>query len=496
MADTAGQLDAFANAQAGDEQAEQADAEIEVAQASLPQDAAAHSAQAPLSEPVTRSIWVSLDNGEQLHMRHFLPAGSEAKPAPELNSQLQAGITAGEASRLESALASAKGRSVFMLHGEAECGRVYYDSQQRGLAYYLARCGYEVFVADLGARGRSLGALAGQSALTVQQLVSKAIPALLRSAQQHSLVAARDLTYDANSDATVNSGVTPGAVSAGPQVWIAHGFGAVLLSATWARLPAAQRCAQQWVFFAGRRRMAATHRAARWFVKLFCHPLTERWVNWRNAFPATRLGLGTADENADWFRTYAKWLHSSDWRDVDGFDYDAALAATPVPPTLHLAAAADTVFCNLQDIRTFITELGPHDARLQVVDRIAGSKRRYNHLAMLLDEAAEQDIFVSLEQWLEQGASSNNNCDGDNPDLEPGSKAGGIEHSRIEQQISRQAWQREVAVESYYNRRVVGSTTVGVDAVASGAARQDDDTEQGASCAKRRDDSRTVIGCA
>ena len=188
----------------------------------------------------------------------------------------------------------------------------------------------------------------------------------------------------------------------GPDVWVAHGFGAVLLSAAWARMPEAQRCAKQWVFFNGRRRFSATQRIAGLCVKLFCHSLTEKLVSWRNLFPATRLGLGTADENASWYRTYASWMNGKSWCGDDGFDYHAALLSAKVPPTLHLAAASDKVFSNLVDVRNFIHELGPHDARLLVVDQIAASKRRYNHLSMLLDQSAEQDLFAPLQSWLEQ----------------------------------------------------------------------------------------------
>lgn len=137
-------------------------------------------------------------------------------------------------------------------------------------------------------------------------------------------------------------------------------------------------------------------------MKLFCHSLTEKLVSWRNLFPATRLGLGTADENASWYRTYASWMNGKSWCGDDGFDYHAALLSAKVPPTLHLAAASDKVFSNLVDVRNFIHELGPHDARLLVVDQIAASKRRYNHLSMLLDQSAEQDLFAPLQSWLEQ----------------------------------------------------------------------------------------------
>jgi predicted alpha/beta hydrolase len=333
------------------------------------------------------SIWVSLSGGEQLHLRHFVPA------AETPNQHDVAHFSADLLDRLTDSHGQPR-RSVFMLHGEAECGRIFYDDSNRGLARYLAGLGYEVFVADLGGRGRSLVPDQQQSSLTVHDLITEAIPALLQSAAQHSVVVTN------TQQTAVAEAFKPCAT--GPDVWVAHGFGAVLLSAALARMPEPQRCAKQWVFFNGRRRFSATQRIAGFCVKLFCHSLTEKLVSWRNLFPATRLGLGTADENASWYQTYASWMNGKSWCGDDGFDYHAALLSAKVPPTLHLAAASDKVFSNLVDVRNFIHELGPHDARLLVVDQIAASKRRYNHLSMLLDQSAEQDLFAPLQSWLTQ----------------------------------------------------------------------------------------------
>jgi len=337
------------------------------------------------------SIWVSLSGGEQLHLRHFVPA------AETPNQHDVAHFSADLLDRLTDSHGQPR-RSVFMLHGEAECGRIFYDDSNRGLARYLAGLGYEVFVADLGGRGRSLVPDQQQSSLTVHDLITEAIPALLHSAAQHSVVVTN------TQQTAVAEAFKPCAT--GPDVWVAHGFGAVLLSAAWARMPEPQRCAKQWVFFNGRRRFSATQRIAGLCVKLFCHSLTEKLVSWRNLLPATRLGLGTADENASWYRTYASWMNGKSWCGDDGFDYHTALLSAKVPPTLHLAAASDKVFSNLVDVRDFIHELGPHDARLLVVDQIAASKRRYNHLSMLLDQSAEQDLFAPLQSWLTQMQAS------------------------------------------------------------------------------------------
>ena len=314
------------------------------------------------------SIWVSMPNGEQLHMRHLIPHAFD--------------------SAINQTIPAIKNKRVFMLHGEVECGRIFYNDSGKGLAYYFAEQGYEVFIADLGGRGRSLTPDTEASTLSVYDIVNEAIPRMLKAINHCPNAYSSDIN-SSNLDKSAAS------------IWVGHGFGAVLLSAAWARLNAAEQSAQQMIFFGARRQLQAKHRLANAFVKTFCHPLTAKLVNWRNVFPATRMRLGSADENAQWFRVYSQWMNSSEWLDSeDGFDYRAALQNNPIPAALHFAAAADTVFAETGDVRNFIEELGAHDARMIVLDTINGSKRKYDHLSMLMDSAAIDDVFAEAIDWL------------------------------------------------------------------------------------------------
>lgn len=334
------------------------------------------------------SIWVSMPNGEQLHMRHLKAMPVESSVAAD------AGLFGGEAKNL---IASESPKRVFMLHGEVECGRIFYHESGKGLAYHFAQQGYEVFVADLGGRGRSLGCDNEPSSLTVHDIVTDAIPRLLRAATQHCSLSEESSdsihAYSRHSHSTLSS--------IAPTIWVAHGFGGVLLSAAWARMSDAERTATQMIFFSARRKLQTKNRIANTMVKAFCHPLTAKLVNWHNAFPAEQLRLGSANENTDWFSVYTDWISNDSWCDAeDGFDYQAALKANPIPPTLHFATTADKIYSGSADVRAFIDELGCHDARIIVANAIANSKRKYDHLSLLLDPAAVNDIFKDATDWL------------------------------------------------------------------------------------------------
>jgi len=324
------------------------------------------------------SIWVSMPNGEQLHMRHLQPMPSDTD-----------------------SFSSEAPKRVFMLHGEVECGRIFYHDSGKGLAYHFAQQGYEVFVADLGGRGRSLGCDDAPSSLTVHDIVTDAIPRLLRAATQHCSLSEDEFTSSAASYLK--------AASVAPTIWVAHGFGGVLLSAAWARMNNEERTATQMMFFSTRRKLQAKNRIANAVVNAFCHPLAQKLVNWYGAFPAAKFHLGSANENTQWFGVYTDWISNDSWCDTeDGFDYQAALKINPIPPTLHFATAADTLYSDAADVRAFINELGCHDARMIVANTIGDTQRKYDHLSLLLDPAAVNDVFKDATDWLHEQAVVNN----------------------------------------------------------------------------------------
>ena len=346
------------------------------------------------------SIWVSMLNGEQLHMRHLMPVSASTETVSLDRESLDRKPLDAEPSDL-SAFNRTSPKRVFMLHGEAECGRIFYHDSGKGLAYHFAQQGYEVFVADLGGRGRSLGCEDEPSSLTVHDIVTDAIPRLLRAATQHCSTAMDESTASAASYTKT--------APVAPTVWVAHGFGGVLLSAAWARMSHAERTATQMIFFSSRRQLQAKSRIANVFVNAFCHPLAAKLVNWHGAFPAAQLRLGSANENTNWFSVYTDWISNKSWVDAeDGFDYQAALKANPIPPALHFATTADKLYSGMADVRAFINELGCHDSRMIVTNTIANSKRKYDHLSLLLDPAAVKDIFKDATDWLHEQSIADN----------------------------------------------------------------------------------------
>ena len=95
---------------------------------------------------------------------------------------------------------------ILMVHGAIENGRIFYTESGKGLACFLARHGYQVYVADLRGRGQSTPAIAERAGHGQHELITEDLPAL-----QH-WVAAR------HADARVH--------------WMAHSWGGVIMAST------------------------------------------------------------------------------------------------------------------------------------------------------------------------------------------------------------------------------------------------------------------------
>lgn len=335
------------------------------------------------------SYWFSMPNGEQLHLRHFLPQAPHA----------------------EEALDSARPTRVFMLHGEAETGRIYYDDTSKGLAWYLAKQGAEVFVLDLGGRGRSMAApfdeeetedsKPAHSTLSLDDIVIEVVGRAIKSMRRYSVFADQE---QAVSD-----------------VWVGHGFACPVLAAAWAY---ADYDVSSMVFFASRRTLIPQTKLNKALSFVLRHPFTASLVEKLQIVPALKLGIGDANESCQWFQGYRRWLFSDNWTSDDGrIDYQSIIEHRRFPPTLHITTNAKDGLASYVDTRRFVDELGVHKAKLSVLD---SHKNGFNHLSMLLSKEAETEVFTEVAEWLDENAmvisgsrvADNNKSDQDSQPLQ------------------------------------------------------------------------------
>jgi pimeloyl-ACP methyl ester carboxylesterase len=111
-----------------------------------------------------------------------------------------------------------------MLHGAITNGRIFYTESGKGLAHYLARAGYDVFVLDLRGRGASTPHVD------------------------------RDATHGQTESICIDLPAVQAAIleiNGGKQAhWIAHSWGGVLMSSCLLRFPALIPQVKSCVYFA------------------------------------------------------------------------------------------------------------------------------------------------------------------------------------------------------------------------------------------------------
>ena len=269
------------------------------------------------------------------------------------------------------------GAPVFMLHSTLQDGTTFFSEDGNGLACYLARQGYDVFVADLRGKGRSWPQVGAASRYGYHHAINEDIPALLEKI-------------------TSKRGNVP-------QIWIGHGWGSVLMCSFYARYADRYAPVARMAHFAARRQSVAAQSSKRWWMDFMWRKLGRFLISVNGYLPARFLRMGVANESKAHYFDYLQWSDSADWLDsTDGFSYGEAIKQQQLPPSFYFAAAADRAYGEPNDVRRFINELGPHDGRLMVLSREGGNLHNYSHLDMVRHKDCEQDHFPLLLDWLKQ----------------------------------------------------------------------------------------------
>lgn len=265
---------------------------------------------------------------------------------------------------------------ILMVHGAIENGRIFYTESGKGLACFLARHGYEVYVADLRGRGGSKPAIAERADHGQFELITEDIPALQR------WIEARH----------------PGH----PVHWMAHSWGGVLMASTLARFPELARQVATLTFF-GTKRSVSVQGPERWLkVDLVWNRLAPWLARRHGFFAARRYRVGADDEPLGYLEESIPWVKGEAWHDPrDGFDYHAAAGKVAWPPLWMIAAQADRVLGHPTDVQRFQQEMQA-DGRFTLLGRGNGQRLDYDHINMLTAPQAQDDHFPELLSWLSQ----------------------------------------------------------------------------------------------
>lgn len=288
------------------------------------------------------SLFLPFVNSATLHLRHFLGPG-----AP-----------------------------VLLVHGSVENGRVFWSPSGRGLGPFLARHGFDAWIADLRGHGASTPPIGRGHGYGQTETITQEVPALLR------FVAERNPA---------------------PQHWIAHSWGGVILLAVLARFPELRPQVRSLTCFGTKRRIRVWNVTRVLLIDLYWNRLARLLALGCGYLPSAVLGLGSDSETVRAHDQCRRWVRDDPWVDpADGFDYGAALASRsgpPMPPTWFIAARRDPCLGHPDDVRRLQGESVP-DAPITVLSRADGNLHDYDHISMLTHPDAERDHFPRVVEWL------------------------------------------------------------------------------------------------
>lgn len=267
------------------------------------------------------------------------------------------------------------GPAIFMLHGSVENGKIFYSKNGKGLAPFLAKQGYDVFVADLRGKGLSSPPINRGSQYGLTECIREEIPAFLEEIKKIR--------------------------GTFPQSWIAHSWGGILLLGYYAR-HAKEVNISSMIFLGTKRRITIGGVRKFWMINIFYNYIFKI-VMWLKGYVDTKwLGIGSENETGKSQKQTYEWITHKEWKDEDGFDYAAALRKLKLPSLLFIAGGNDKVLGHQRDVQKLIEEIDAKQAEFYLAAKSHGNLHDYDHISMLTHGDAPADHFQFILRWLNQ----------------------------------------------------------------------------------------------
>ncbi len=266
---------------------------------------------------------------------------------------------------------------VLMIHGMVEDGRIFYHKSGKGFGSYLAKNGYQVYVADLRGIGQSTPKIGKNSSHGQTETIVNDIPALISYVQKHSGCEQIHI--------------------------IAHSWGGVNVNACLLRFPKISEQVVSAVFFGSKRRIRVKNLERLFKVDFFWNRLGLFIGKHKGFFPAKALKVGSENETNKTHRQCVNWVKHNTWVDSDdGFNYGVATHNANLPATFYIAAINDHSLGHQSDVKLFMQESAGKHSHYQLLAKQNGNKCDYGHLDMLTAPEAIHDHFPHVLKWMHQ----------------------------------------------------------------------------------------------
>ena len=271
---------------------------------------------------------------------------------------------------------------VVMFHGVIEDGSIFYKNDDKGLANFLARNDFDVYVVDFRGKGRSTPTIMQNSEHGQQDVILGDIPSVIGYLRRRT-------------GQRINV--------------ICHSWGGVLFSSAYVRSNGFDNGIASIICFGTKRRVSVWNMDRIIKVSLFWNNLAPLISRRRGYLDAKYYGIGGAPETRKFIKQSVEWVRKKRWVDpVDQFNYYSAAKHIKWPPTWYMTGVSDFSLGHATDVFNFLKETHHPDARFTVLSKDNGNLINYDHINILTHRLAEQDHFISICDWLSLQSSNGN----------------------------------------------------------------------------------------
>jgi len=268
-----------------------------------------------------------------------------------------------------------KGIPVLMIHGMVEDGRIFYHHSGKGLGSYLAKHGYDVYVADLRGLGKSTPKIHRNSEHGQTETIVTDIPALINFVLEQTQH---------------------------PQLHlVAHSWGGVNINASLLRFPKLADKVISASYFGSKRRIRTKNFERFFKVDIFWNRLGLVISHKKGFLPAKALKVGSENETLKTHIQCVEWVKKDEWIDSDdNFNYNEAAKNNNLPATLYIAAIKDRALGHKDDVKLFMDESKNNRCKYLFLSKKLGNALDYNHINMLTAPEAIKDHFPKVLKWM------------------------------------------------------------------------------------------------